>query len=551
MLKQLSIQNYALIQNLEINFNSGLSIITGETGAGKSILLGGLGLVLGNRADFSVLQEKDKKCIVEVSFNLSAYKLNNFFHKHDLDYEDETNLRREITPQGKSRAFINDTPVKLDVLRKIGEMLIDIHSQHQSLRLGESVFQLEVVDAVAGNQDLIKKYKSGFSSFSSMSKSMEVLKDKAALASTEEDFLKFQFNELEELAPVKGEQEEIEREQETLNHLEEIKKVLHESSFALSEQEGSMISQLSEIKNNLENISRHHEKSKELSERLKSAYLEIEDIASEISEENEKLNLDPERAQIIEDRLSAIYQLQQKHRVNSIEELLQIKGNIDEKLNTISSYDLEIEKLEIQLEEAKKELREIAKKLSQNRKKSFPIIKKKIEEILSSVGMPNATIEVHHKVSEEIHKNGIDELEILFSANKGSAPQAIHKVASGGEMSRLMLAIKSVLADYKHLPTIIFDEIDSGVSGDVANKMGNILKSMANNRQVISITHLAQLAAKGSDHFFVYKKIVDGKTLSIIRKLENQERVEQLATMLSGETLSQAALDNARELLDQ
>lgn len=551
MLKQLSIKNYALIQELEITFNPGLTTITGETGAGKSILLGGLGLALGNRADFSALQDKGKKCVIEVLFDLSAYKLNKFFERNDLDFEVQSLIRREITPQGKSRAFINDTPVNLDVLRKLGDFLMDVHSQHQSLKLGDTAFHMDVVDTIAENSAKLKDYRLAYTEYSQQKKVLEELKTSAAAASTEEDYLKFQFNELEELSPREAEQEELEKEQQSLEHIEEIKKVLTEVAYSMSEQEASILSNLSEFKNKLEAISNYHQNSQALAERMKSAIIELSDIAHEVSSENEKLQYDPERNQIIEDRLSAIYHLQQKHKVGTVAELLELMETFDIKLNEIANYDLQIEKLQKDLDTKLKDLKEKAKEISTQRIKAFPKLKSKLEKLLSTIGMPHAKLEMKHSISDQIHKNGLDELEILFTANKGSEPQSIQKTASGGELSRLMLAIKSVLADYRQLPTIIFDEIDTGVSGDVANKMGNILKNMSVNRQVISITHLPQLAAKGSDHLFVHKKTINGKSNSVIRRLTEQERLEQLAIMLSGESMTQAALDNARELLNQ
>lgn len=551
MLKQLSIQNYALIQNLELSFGNGLNIITGETGAGKSIMLGGLGLALGNRADFSVLQERDKKCAVEVVFDLGNYSIQDFFQEQDLDYETETIIRREINPQGKSRAFINDTPVRLEVLRKLGNLLVDVHSQHQSLLLGDLEFQLEVIDAIAGNAVDLNTYHLKYDEYRKLKKELQILEEKAANSSTEVDFLNFQFQELEELSPDKGEQETLESEQKTLSNLEDIKYDLSEISNALTEQEESVVSVLSGLKNKLEGICRQHESLNPLKERFNSVFLELDDIASELLQENEKLVFDPERAQQVEERLSAIYHLEQKHRVNSVEELLEVMQTIDQKLNEIGSFDAEIENVKSKIELLSRELNSVAERISSKRIKSFPEFKRKTEDILTQLGMSNAIIEWSHSTNENLQKNGIDNVELLFSANKGSKSQTINKVASGGELSRLMLAIKSILADYKQLPTIIFDEIDSGVSGDIADKMGNILKNMGKHRQVISITHLPQLAAKGQQHYFVYKQIEDNSTVSAIKKLSEAERIDQLAVMLSGSSTSQAALDNARELLKE
>lgn len=551
MLKQLTIQNYALIQNLELSFGEGLTIITGETGAGKSIMLGGLGLVLGKRADFSVLQDKNKKCVVEVVFDLSNYSFQSFFADHDLDFENQTLIRREINPQGKSRAFINDTPVRLEILKSLGLLLVDVHSQHQSLLLGDLSFQLEVIDAIAGNAEDLRRYQSKFDDFKKLEKEWHELEEKSAKASEEVDFLNFQYKELEDLSPVEGEQDALEKEQKMFSNLENIKSELNEVSQSLSEQEGSVVSVLAGLKSKLDNLSNQHEKIKELNDRFKSAFLELDDIASEIQQENENLVFDPERAQLVEDRLSAIYHLEQKHRVNSVGELLEIMHAIDLKLNKISSYEDELKHMKQQIQQASSELRKIAGKLSTKRAKAFPEFKKKAEEIMAMLGMPNATIDWKHEKQEELHRTGLDKVEMLFSANKGSDSQAINKVASGGELSRLMLSIKSILADYKQLPTIIFDEIDSGVSGDIADKMGNILKKMGQHRQVISITHLPQLAAKGQHHYFVYKETNKEKTVSAIKQLTEAERIDHLAVMLSGSSTSQAALDNAKELLKE
>lgn len=551
MLKQLTIQNYALIQNLELAFGDGLSIITGETGAGKSIMLGGLGLVLGNRADFSVLQDKSKKCVVEVIFDLSAYSLEGFFEENDLDFETQTIIRREISPQGKSRAFVNDTPVRLEVVRNLGLLLVDVHSQHQSLLLGDATFQLEVLDAIAGNAKDLKIYQREFDAYKVLQKELRLLEEKAAKESAETDFLNFQFRELEDLSPVAGEQEELERDEKMYSNLEEIKSNISEVVSVLIEQEESILTVMSGIKTKLENTGKQHAEIQILSERFKSVLLELDDLASELQQEDEKLVFDPERAQQIEERLSAIYHLEQKHRVSSVEELLELKEVIDAKLSEIESFDGELQKLRSRIQTDLKQLESISEKLSANRVAAFPKFKTQVEGIMALLGMSNAKIDWKHEKHAELQRNGSDKVELLFSANKGSESQAINKVASGGELSRLMLAIKSILADHKQLPTIIFDEIDSGVSGDIADKMGNILKTMGQHRQVISITHLPQLAAKGQHHYFVYKETDDEKTTSAIKKLSESERIDQLAVMLSGSSTSQAALDNAKELLKQ
>lgn len=549
MLKHLSVQNYALIDKLEVEFVDGLTIITGETGAGKSILLGALGLIAGNRADTQSLQDKTKKCVVEASFKIKGAHFKDFFATNELDYESTTSIRREINPEGKSRAFINDTPVTLAQLKELAEYLIDIHSQHQTLTLNGSVFQLSVVDAFADHTATLEEYASGFKQFKLLGKQLNELTAKEAQAKKDLDYFQFQFNELED-ANLKGaDQVAMEQELETLNNAEEIKSDLSKAAMGLSGGEQNLISSLNEIKIILSSIAKFKPEINELSTRLSSAFIELKDISNELESLEQDIVYDPKRIEMLTEKLDAINRLLQKHQLKTVEELIGLKEELSNKLLDFNSLEAEIEKTNKELEQLRKTLMTLAKKMSASRKKSIPKIEKEIASLLSSLSMPNAQLKVEHSESEVLTANGIDKVNFLFSANKGSEFKELNKVASGGELSRLMLSVKSLIAQLTSLPTIIFDEIDTGVSGDVADKVGTIMDQMSAKMQVITITHLPQIASKGESHLFVYKEDKNNKTYSNIRNLNATERVQEIAKMLSTGNPTAAAISNAKELL--
>jgi len=549
MLKHLSIQNYALIDKLEVDFSDGLTIITGETGAGKSILLGALGLIAGSRADTQSLQDKTKKCIVEASFNIKEYALKDFFWANELDYEITTNIRREITPEGKSRAFINDTPVTLTQLKALAERLIDIHSQHQTLTLNGSEFQLSVVDAYANHADSLAEYSISFKQFKALEKALNELLTKESQAKKDLDYFQFQFNELEEAGLKPDEQAGIEQELEALNNAEDIKSNLSKAATGLNGGEQNLLASLNEIKSLLASQAKFKPEINELSTRLNSSYIELKDISNELESLEQDIVYDPKRIDKLTIQLDAIYRLQQKHQVKSVEELIVIKDDLSNKLLEFSSLETEIEKTKKELTSVQKSLTALAKKIAANRKKEIPKIEKEIASLLSALSMPNAQLKIEHMETETLTANGADKVNFLFSANKGSDFKELNKVASGGELSRLMLSIKSLIAQLTALPTIIFDEIDTGVSGDVADKVGSIMNLMAKAMQVITITHLPQIASKGESHLFVYKEDKNDKTYSNIKKLTVNERVQEIAKMLSTGTPTAAAISNAKELL--
>ena len=549
MLNHLSVQNYALIDQLEVDFSEGLTIITGETGAGKSILLGALGLIAGSRADTQSLQDKTKKCIIEAAFNIKGYSLNDFFNEHELDYEAVTTIRREINPEGKSRAFINDTPVTLNQLKELGERLIDIHSQHQTLSLNGADFQLSVTDAFAKHETLLEQYQSNFKEYKSLERQLTELSVRESQAQKDLDYFQFQFNELEDAGLKAGEQTEMEQELETLNNAEEIKSTLSKAAFGLNGGDQNLLSSLGEIRTMLNGMAKFKPEIAELSARINSSYIELKDISNELEAIEQEVVYDPKRIEVLNDKLDAIYRLQQKHQVKTVEELIAIKDEISNKLLDFNSLEAEIEKVKTALEKVKAALAAKAKTLSDNRKKAIPKIEKEIASLLASLSMPNAQLKIDQQPLETFTVSGTDKINFLFSANKGSDFKELNKVASGGELSRLMLSIKSLIAQLTALPTIIFDEIDTGVSGDVADKVGSIMNAMAAKMQVITITHLPQIASKGSSHLFVYKEDKNNKTYSNIKKLTNDERVQEIAKMLSTGKPTEAAISNARELL--
>lgn len=549
MLKHLSIQNYALIDKLEVDFSEGLTIITGETGAGKSILLGALGLVAGSRADTQSLQDKSKKCIVEASFNINDYALKDFFWANELDYEITTNIRREITPEGKSRAFINDTPVTLTQLKGLAERLIDIHSQHQTLTLNGSEFQLSVVDAYANHAASLAEYSTSFKLFKTLEKALTDLRARESQAKKDLDYFQFQFNELEDANLKPSEQLDCEQELETLNNAEDIKLNLSKAAAGLNGGEQNLLTSLNEIKGVLASLSKYKPEINELSIRINSSFIELKDIGNELENLEQDIIYDPKRIEILSSKLDTIYRLQQKHQVKSVDELIAIQDELSSKLLEFSSLETEIEKTKKEADAIRKSLLILAKKIAAARKKEIPKIEKEIASLLASLSMPNAKLKIEHFETEIFSANGIDSVNFLFSANKGSDFKELNKVASGGELSRLMLSIKSLIAQLTALPTIIFDEIDTGVSGDIADKAGSIMNLMAKAMQVITITHLPQIASKGQTHLFVYKEDKSNKTFSNIKKLSADERVHEIAKMLSTGTPTAAAISNAKELL--
>ncbi len=549
MLKHISIQNYALIDKLEVEFTEGLTIITGETGAGKSILLGALGLIAGSRSDTQALQVKTKKCIVEAVFNIKDYALIDFFTANELDYEQTTSIRREINPEGKSRAFVNDTPVTLNQLKELAEYLIDIHSQHQTSSLNGNVFQLSIVDTFSDHTAIIEEYSSGFKKYKVLEKQLKELTQKESQAKKDLDYFQFQFNELDTASLQTDQQLIIEQELEALNNAEDIKSALSKAAYGLTGGEQNILTSLNEIKILLSSMAKFKIEISDLSTRISSSFIELKDITNELESIEQDIVYDQKRIEEISHRLDTIYRLQQKHQVKTIDELITIKNDLSNKLLDFNSLETEIEKSKLELNTTQRSLIQLAKKMTNNRKKAIPKIEKEIATLLSALAMPNAQIKIEHHEAEQLSANGFDKVVFLFAANKGSEFKELNKVASGGELSRLMLSIKSMIAKRSALPTIIFDEIDTGVSGDVADKVGSIMNQMAEKMQVITITHLPQIASKGKSHLFVYKEDKENKTFSNIKKLSSTERIQEIAKMLSTGSPTPAAISNAKELL--
>jgi len=552
MLHQLNIHNYALIDNLEINFDAGLNIITGETGAGKSIILGALSLILGQRAESKYFFNQQKKCVIEGTFKIGDFHLKAFFEENDLDYEAETVLRREISADGKSRAFVNDTPVNLATLKLLGEQLIDIHSQQATREINDPAFQLLVVDGVAKHQPLLAEYQTKYRAYKKTTTRLQQLIVDSDKAKADLDYYQFQFDELEKAALVADEQEEQEQELYTLNNAEEIKRNLTGALYLLQDGETAVTLELKEANQQLSALEKFNPEIAGLHERLNSALIEIKDIASEIEQLEQRTQTNEARAEEINTRLSLIYNLQKKHRLSSNAELLALQDELSGKIQQALFGDEEIEALQQQIKLQKTELEELAAQLSANRTKALPDIETQVMNTLAEMGMGNAHLKIEHTptVNSELTKTGADQIRFLFTANKGHNLAEMSKVASGGELSRLMLSIKSIIARYTALPTIIFDEIDTGVSGEVANKVGVIMERLAGNLQVITITHLPQIASKGESHYFVYKNNETETTYTQIKQLNEQERVVEIAKMLSGDKPGESALQNARELLN-
>lgn len=549
MLTHLSVQNFSLIDHIEIDFKDGFTVITGETGAGKSILLGALSLILGERMRHEAQRDASKKCIVEGTFDLSNFNMQMLFEDSNLDYEKTTIFRREISPYGKSRNFINDTPTTLEVMKRIGSELIDIHSQHQSLLINDTAFQLDVLDNLVQNKNRLKEYKEGYNAYK---KGLGLLLEKreyANEAKKKKDYLQFQLDELSALGLKEGEVEELETEQRFFANSEEILNNFKAIQHLLSGEEPTILSQVSTLKQYIDTLRNHLDEIGEVQERFNSLTIELNDLANEMESYAENYQYDPERHQLIEERLTEIHRLQQKHALANTDQLIEYHRTMEEELNAISFIDDEIKGLEEGIEKQYEELLSAAKIISNNRKKVVTSFAKEVELLLKALGIPHARFEVSHQLKETIALNGIDEFEFLFSANKGLAPQKIAATASGGEISRLMLAVKYILSEHKQMPSIIFDEIDTGVSGEIADKMGGILGSLGKHCQVISITHLPQIAAKGKTHIMVFKDEEEGLSKTRLKQLDNEERIREMAKMLSGEKMSEAAINNAKELL--
>ncbi|WP_324755954.1 DNA repair protein RecN [Sphingobacterium thalpophilum] len=551
MLDTLHIKNYALINELEIQFDKGLNMITGETGAGKSIIMGALSLILGNRAEGKHFFDPSKKCVIEGEFNIGAYRLADFFERNDLDYADQTIIRREITPDGKSRAFVNDSPVTLVVLKQLGEQLIDVHSQHATLQINTEEFQFLVLDSVAGTFGLKQTFKESFHAYKKAKRELDELKEAVKKAAIEQDYFQFQFDELDAAKLLADEQENLEQQQRQLENAEEIKRALHTASSLLDNQEVAVLSQLKESLNQVENIATFTPEAADLAARLKSAWIELKDISGELTSLADDTQLDEGTLSEINERLSLLYSLQKKHHVDSVEELIQLRDDLESKLLAISSSDEQLERLEAEVEFKLEEARKNAQELSDRRRLVLDQIAQDVQGTLSNVGMPNAALKIVLEPLKDgdMRESGLDTVQFLFSANKGQALQSIHRVASGGELSRVMLAIKSLVAKTSALPTIVFDEIDTGISGEVALRVGEVMENLARNMQVIAISHLPQIASKGTAHFKVYKEDKANRTISNIVRLDQEGRVREIAQMLSGANPTDAALEHAELLL--
>ncbi|MGG6230537.1 DNA repair protein RecN [Tenacibaculum sp. SDUM215027] len=550
MLTHLSIHNYALINQLTIDFTNGLSIITGETGAGKSILLGALGLVMGNRADLSSLKDTEKKCIIEAQFSVEGYALQELFEELDVDYEKNTIIRREILPSGKSRAFVNDTPVTLSVLNALKTKLIDIHSQHQTVQLSDVSFQFSVIDALAKNQAKIASYKRGVRTYNNLRKELKNLQEETEKSKEQYEYNLHLFNEFEETNLQEGEQEVLEEKLDKLNNIEEIKLNLSEALGVSVNEEIGLQNLLNSLETKLQKISSYSKQYEELSNRVTSIKIELDDIVSELESANDEVEFNPNEIQELNDRLQLIYNLQKKHSVSSITELQKIHEELAEKVAQVEDAGGVVAQKEAEIKDVSKKLDEVAKMITASRNKVIPKLKKELEYLLSELGMPNARFTIELLPSGEYLSNGKDNLQFLFSANKGGNFGELKKVASGGELSRIMLSIKKILSENIQLPTIIFDEIDTGVSGEVSNKIAKIMQDMSAHMQVITITHLPQIASKGIQHYKVFKGEEKGVTTSNLKLLSDDERIREIAEMLSGKDVSESALTHAKELLN-
>jgi DNA repair protein RecN (Recombination protein N) len=549
MITSLSIKNYALIEKLTIDFSRGFSIITGETGAGKSIILGAIGLVLGKRADLTSLKNKEEKCVIEAHFEISKYNLKEFFETNDLDYEDETIIRREILPSGKSRAFINDSPVNLQELQDLSLFLIDIHSQQQTQELSDEGVQFKIIDAIANNFDTIQSYQKVLKSYKADKSKLNALLKKQSDSGKEQEYNTFLLNELVSAKLKSGEQEELETDFEKLNNVEIIKEAIDKSLVIANEEQFGVFHNLNEIKTALQKIALFSPEYQSVFERITSLAIEFDDVSKELQNASEKLLNDPAQLELVSQKLQLIYNLQKKHQVTSVDELIEIQANLGNTLLELDNIEEEIAALSKAIEEKVVELDAFSATIHQNRTNAIPVLSQKLISILETLGMPNVRFNMELLPSENYFQNGKDELQFLFSANKGTDFGLLKKVASGGEMSRIMLAVKAILAQYSKLPTLIFDEIDTGVSGEIAIRMGEIMKEMSATMQIFAITHLPQIAAKGDSHFKVFKSTVDDDTQSELKLLSQDERVIEIAQMLSGAVVSDSALNHAKALL--
>jgi len=549
LLTNLSIKNFALIDALEVSFTDNFSIITGETGAGKSILLGGLGLILGKRADLSVINDMDKKCVVEAEFDIANYKLQKLFKKSELDYEANTIIRREILPSGKSRAFINDSPVSLQVLKNISEQLIDIHSQHQTGQLTDNSFQFEVIDALAKNETNLSKYKIALDTYKKVSSELADLYELQKTSKESHDYNSFLLNELLEVKLDKLNQEALEEELEQLSNVDTIEQQLSQANQLCSNEQVGVLNSLTELKASLRSIADFSTDYKSIFDRVESVQIELEDVFGEIESAQQDIVANPERLLSVTEVLNKLHSLFQKHNIGSVKELLVIQNELDDKVGIVANLDETIAAKKVIVSEKELIVVSLANQLHEKRAVAIPKLIKQLEKILTNLGMENAKFDITVTQESTFLTNGNDVLSFLFTANKGGNFNELKKAASGGELSRIMLGIKAILSKYKHLPTIMFDEIDTGVSGDVAHKMGMLMQYMSENMQVFSITHLSQIASKGSSHFKVYKEDIDEKTKSNLKHLSHDERVNEIAEMIGGKELTETALNHAKELL--
>ena len=553
MLKHISIRNYALIESVEVDFTSGFSVITGETGHGKSVFLGAVSMLLGQRSDVKAIREGADKCIIEGCFDISGFGLQPFFEENEIDYDDECIVRRELTASGRSRVFVNDTPVGVTQLKEIGAKLIDIHSQHQNLLIADKNYQLSVLDTLADDKLLLDRYSKEYNAYLSLVREIERMKEELEKSRRDEEWLRFQMNELESASLRDGELEELEQEVQELSHSEEIQAALYGACNAIdSDERGSLLTALRDASSALSRIASHYGAAEELSERLESNYIELKDCCSEMMQRAERVQFAPDRLEFVERRIALIYDLQKKHRVATVGELIALYNDISARLERISCGDDDIKDAEKQLSALRAGMADIAGELTEKRRQSAERLKNDITAILVNLGMPMIRFEVDMKRTSDFTSNGVDSVNFLFSANSSSAPQPLCDVASGGEMSRVMLALKSLIASQRNQPTLIFDEVDTGVSGVIAERMGRLMQQMGGaNRQVLSITHLPQVAALGVNHYKVYKEETEKGTITNMIKLDQQERVREIAQMMSGEQLTDAAIENASLLLSQ